>query len=146
MLEEPADLDLRDQYISVLLEFYGTKHEVQTETPMERARIKYWQKIVTLFERLRPEPIRNKAKYRASRAEGKHLDPVQVAMVRYAWAAFYAADEDREAVLRRWETYLFGKPRQTNGNMADYEQFRQKRQFKEMVKGIQAARLWPWGR
>jgi hypothetical protein len=144
MLEEAVEFDLKDQYISVLLEFYGTKHEVVSEAPMERARIKYWHKIVTLFERLRPEPIRNKAKYRASRAESKHLDPVQVAIVRYAWAAYYAADEDCEAVLRRWETYLYGKPHQSTGNMADYEHFRQKRQFKEMIRGIQAEKLWPW--
>ena len=140
-LPEP---EVRNQYISVLLEFYGTKHEMTSQSPMEKSKLRYWQKIVAMFERLKPERTRNKAKYRAGRAEVKNLSPLQVAMVRYAWGAFYEADEDSEQVLRRWEHYLYGDPPESNGNMAEYELFRQKRQFKEIVGGIKREELWPW--
>lgn len=144
MMEESADLDLRDQYISVLLEFYGTKSEIVPESPMDTARLKHWNRVVRLFERLRPEKIRNRARYRAQRAELRNLSPVQIALVRYAWAAFHAADEDCKTVLRRWETYLYGKPANSVANPSDYEQFRNKRQFRELVKAIQESELWPW--
>jgi len=136
--------ELRNQYISVLLEFYGTKQEMAAQSPMEKAKVRYWQKIVSMFEGLRPEQIRNKAKYRAGRAEAKNLSPIQVAMVRYAWGAFYEADEDGQDVLHRWEQYLYGDPPESDGNMTEYEFFRQRRQFKEIVGGIKRVDLWPW--
>jgi hypothetical protein len=137
--------ELRNQYISVLIEFYGAKQEMVVPSPMEKAKLRYWQKIVSMFENLTPEKTRNKAKYRAGRAEAKNLSPVQVAMVRYAWGAYYEADEDDQEVLRRWENYLYGDPPESNGNTTEYELFRQKRQFKELVGGIKREDLWPWG-
>jgi len=144
MQDSLPEHQLRNQYISVLLEFYGTKREMVAPSPMERSKLQYWQKIVSMFERLKPENTRNKAKYRAGRAEAKNLSPIQVAMVRYAWGAFYEDDEADQDVLRRWEQYLYGDPPESNGNMTEYEYFRQKRQFKEIVAGIKREDLWPW--
>jgi hypothetical protein len=144
MQDSLPEHQLRNQYISVLLEFYGAKSEMVAPSPMEKSKLHYWQKILSMFERLKPENIRNKAKYRAGRAEAKNLSPIQVAMVRYAWGAFYEADEADQDVLRRWEQYLYGDPPESNGNMTEYELFRQKRQFKEIVAGIKQEDLWPW--
>jgi hypothetical protein len=136
--------ELKNQYISVLLEFYGMKQEMLPQSPMDRARLRYWQRIVSLFERLKEEKIRNRARYRAKRAETRKLSPIQVALVRYAWTAFYEADEDDQAVQRRWEQYLYRDRPESNGNMTEYEFFRQKRQFKEIIAGIKREDLWPW--
>jgi hypothetical protein len=144
MQESLPEHELKNQYISVLLEFYGAKRELSTPSPMEKSKLRYWQKIVSMFERLRPVKTRNKARYRAGRAEAKKLSPIQVAMVRYAWAAFYDAEEADQDVQRRWEQYLYGDPPESNGNMTEYELFRQKRQFREIVAGIKREDLWPW--
>lgn len=144
MHDSLPEYELKNQYISVLLEFYGTKQEMAAQSPMERAKLRYWQKIVSMFERLKHERTRNRAKYRAGRAEARNLSPIQVAMVRYAWAAFYESDEDNLEVLRRWEQYLYGDPPESEGNMTEYESFRQKRHFKEIVAGIKKEDLWPW--
>lgn len=144
MQDSLPEHELRNQYISVLIEFYGTKFEMSLPSPTNRAKVKYWQRIVSMFEGLKHERTRNKAKYRAGRAEAKNLSPIQVAMVRYAWSAFYEAEEDDQDVLRRWEQHLYGDPPESNGNMTEYEFFRQKRQFKELVSGIKREDLWPW--
>jgi len=144
MQDSLPEHELRNQYISVLLEFYGTKKQMSTPSPLEQSKVKYWQKIVSMFESLKPEKTRNRAKYRAGRAEAKNLSPVQIAMVRYAWAAFYEDDEADQDVLQRWEYYLYGDPPESNGNMTEYEFFRQKRQFKEIVAEIKREDLWPW--
>ena len=140
----PGAREVKNQYISILLEFYGTKAEMNGPSPMEKSRLRYWQKMMGVFERIRPEKTRSKARYRANRAEAKDLSPIQVAMVRYAWGAFYEADESDFEVLRRWEQYLYGDPPESNGNMTEYDHFRQKRQFKEMVSEIKKVDLWPW--
>jgi hypothetical protein len=144
MQDTHPEPELRNQYIAVLLEFYGTKREMVVQSPMEKAKVKYWQKIVSTFESWTPKKTRNKAKFRAGRAEAKKLIPVQVALVRYAWSAYYEAFEDDQDVLRRWEQYLYGDPPESDGKMTDYEFFRQKRQFKELVGGIKREDLWPW--
>ena len=144
MQDTHPEPDLRNEYISVLLEFYGTKREIVVQSPLEMAKVKYWQKVVSTFESWTPERTRSRARYRAGRAEAKQLSPVQVALVRYAWSAYYEAYESDQDVLRRWEQYLYVDPPESGGNTTDYEIFRQKRQFKELVGGIKRVDLWPW--
>jgi hypothetical protein len=143
MEADPLEFDFRDQYISVLLELYGTKQEMPVASPIYLGQLKYWQKVVAAFEKFTPDWARSRVRYRASRAETKALSPLQIALVRYAWLAFYTEDESSCEVVRRWENYLDDEP-SGEGKTVSYEVFKRKRQFREILAAIRREGLWPW--
>ncbi|UCF36723.1 MAG: hypothetical protein JSU96_18225 [Acidobacteriota bacterium] len=144
MHNETIEPDFQDQYIAVLLEFYAVKMTLKRPSPIERAKLTYWQKMVRAYERTIPEPIRSRIRYRSRRGEAGKLSPVQIALVRYAWNEFLMGTSSEAEIIRRWEDYYLGQPSQNNGNMVDFEVFSRKRQFREVLNEIREALLWPW--
>lgn len=138
------DSETRDQYISVLLEFYSTKAELDRPSPLERAKLSHWRRVVAAFEYTLPGNVRNKIRYRARKAEARRLSPIHVALVRYAWNAYYVTGETEPAVTRRWESYLLDSPSEAEGNTVGYEVFRIKRKVQQLVKQLLEEGLWPW--
>ncbi len=136
--------DFSNQYIGVLLELYFVQEEDRPRSPLTRSRVKYWKNFANKFEKLFPEPAQRKSRYRARRAESMGLTSIQVAMVRYAWAAHLALDERSEDVLRRWKDYLMHSFRPKRNEFVPYEYFRARRNFGERVREIREAGLWPW--
>jgi hypothetical protein len=114
---------------------------------MEQSKVAYWRKVVSAFEKEMPESVRNRARYRARKAERLNLSPIQIALVRYSWAAFFGRSEDLEQVRRRWQSYLFSdlpRPKQGRRTVGQLE-FGRRRLFQELIRGVQSVDLWPWG-
>lgn len=136
--------EFSNQYIGVLLELYFVQEEDRPVSPLTRSRVRYWKGIANKFERLFPEPVQRRTRYRARKAESRGLTSIQVAMVRYAWSAHSAFDETSGEVLKRWEDYLLSSFRQKGNPVVSYEYFRARRNFCERVREIREAGLWPW--
>ncbi len=136
--------DFSNQYIGVLLELYFVKEEDRPHSPLSRSRLRYWRNVAGKFERLFPETVQRKSRYRARRAESHGLTSVQVALVRYAWAAHLAFDESPTEVLKRWGDYLLGSFHEKGSPLVSYEYFRARRNFGERVREVRNAGLWPW--
>lgn len=144
MEEQVIDLDFEDQYISVLLEFYANKSEAPGPSPMDQQTVDYWKKVVSRFERDKPDQVRSRIRYRASRAEKMRMNPVQVALVRYAWAAYLDGGEDAFQVLERWRNYLLDDRSVLQEATVEYDIFRRRREFRAIVDSVREAGLWPW--
>ncbi|MFZ0429425.1 MAG: hypothetical protein WAO20_15005 [Acidobacteriota bacterium] len=143
--QEPDSFeDFSNQYIGVLLELYFVQEENRIRSPLSRSRVRYWKNVAGKFEQLFPEAVQRKTRYRARRAESSGLTSVQVALVRYAWSAHLAFDETPEEVLKRWKDYLLSPFREKQDPIVSYEYFRARRNFRERVREIRSAGLWPW--
>lgn len=143
-LDGEADLD--DQYISVLLELYLTEEETQGYGPLGRRKVGYWRKIVRTFEQLFPEDAVKKAAAQARRAQKQGLDPVQTALVRFAWLKAELNDAGPREVRRRWMDYFAPQACEPSNVVVSLESFRQRRHVDNRIRSIAAAGLWPWAR
>jgi len=137
---------LRDEYISVLLEFYGTKSEVLHPSPSELSKVNFWKLRVNDYEKgMFPGEIRGRVIYRVRKAEKQGLNPIQLAIIRYAWYAFLSETEPVEDVKKRWQSYFTdqdGDDRQ--GVLVDNAEFSRRRSFFELLSTVKKADLWPW--
>ena len=147
MNETEALLDLvRDEYISVLLEFYSTKSEMDRPSPSEFYKVNFWKLRVNDYEKeMFPESIKGRVIYRVRKAEKKNLNPIQLAMVRYAWNAFLSESESVADVKKRWQSYFVENDEEKeNRILVGNDEFSRRRSFFDMISGVKKAELWPW--
>ncbi len=147
MSEKDALLDLvRDEYISVLLEFYSTKSEMDRPSPSEFYKVNFWKIRVNDYEKdMFPENIKGRVIYRVRKAEKNDFNPIQLAMVRYSWNAFLSDSETVSEVKKRWQDYFVENDEEKeNRNLIGNDEFNRRRSFFEMLAGLKKAELWPW--
>ena len=147
MNETDASLDLiRDEYISVLLEFYSTKSEMAHPSPSEFYKVNFWKIRVNDYEKdMFPEGVRGRVIYRVRKAELQGLNPIQLALVRYAWYAFFSASESKTDVKKRWQSYFVDNTEgKENRVLVGHDEFSRRRSFFEMISKVKKVELWPW--
>ncbi|GAB4231363.1 MAG: hypothetical protein Kow00109_03480 [Acidobacteriota bacterium] len=137
------ETDLEDQYIAVLLEMYFTEEEFRDYGPIGRRRINYWKQVVRTFEQLFPPAGVKQAQRQARRAEKLGLNAFQRALVRYAWVKQAEGTASPREVVRRWLDYLAPGIR-LRERFVSYPEFREARRFREYLRGVEDAGLWPW--
>lgn len=145
--EDPAtgpENDVNNQYASVLLELYLVKDEAKPLSPLNKARVNYWKRIVAAYERSLSERLSRRVEYRTRKAEQLGLNPVQIALVRYAWTNYFNNHETGSVVTRRWQAYLSIESKDDVVGLISFESFQKKRHFSELVREVKAAGLWPW--
>lgn len=137
---------LRDEYISILLEFYGTKSEILHPSPSELFKVNFWKVRVNDYEKeMFPEEIRGRVIYRVRKAEKQGLNPIQLALIRYAWYAFLSEAETVDDVRRRWHSYFIDQEDPgTDGVLVDNAEFSRRRSFFELLSTVKKSDLWPW--
>ncbi len=148
MSEKENNLDLvRDEYISVLLEFYSTKSEMIHPSPSEFYKVNFWKIRVNDYEKeMYPEGVRGRVIYRVRKAEKQGLNPIQLALVRYAWYAFLSGFEDGKAVRKRWQSYFIDNPEgMENRVLVGNDEFSRRRSFFDLISIVKKNELWPWG-
>jgi len=138
----PSDFD--DQYIAVLLEHYAVRVESSGSGPAARAKVRYWDRIVKLFERAFPDDAARKARYRAQKAENLGRSPLETAFVRFSWMMFLCGLAGEREVKLRWLRYLGGDPPQSSSRFVTAELFHCRRQLDEMCAALVRNGLWPW--
>ena len=147
MNDEDTLLDLvRDEYISVLLEFYATKSEMDRPSPSEFYKVNFWKIRVNEYERgMFPENIRGRVIYRVRKAEKQGFNPIQMAMIRYAWYAFLSESETAEEVRKRWQTYFIDRA-DSRGHriLVGHDEFNRRRSFFDLIVMVKKSELWPW--
>ncbi len=146
MNENKDSLDLvRDEYISVLLEYYSTKSEMIRPSPSEFYKVNFWKIRVKDYEKdLFPEEVRGRVIYRVRKAEKQGLNPIQLAMVRYAWYSFLSGSESLEDVKKRWQSYFIDNPDGKEKRiLVGNDEFTRRRSFFDLISKVKKEELWP---
>jgi hypothetical protein len=146
MHEESVDktvekIEFRDQYLGVLLEFYLVREETLGQGPLGRAKLKYWTRIVRIFEEGFPPELLRRVRYRVRRAEKLGFQSIQLAMVRYSWAVALSGWETPQEARDRWIRYL-AEP-ENDGTVVSFESFEARRRFRMMLVQVERSGLWP---
>lgn len=136
-----AKIEYQDQYLGVLLEFYLVRDETRDMGPIGRSKLKYWMRIVRIFEEGVSPKVREKVRYRVRKAEESGLLPVQLAMVRYSWTAALCGWETPQEARDRWSRYL-AEP-EGDGSVVSFESFEARRRFRVFIGQIERCGLWP---
>ncbi len=137
---------IRDEYISVLLELYSTKHEMLHPSPSELYKVNFWKIRVNDYEKeMFPEEVRGRVIYRVRKGEKQGLNPIQLALIRYAWYAFLSESESGEEVKKRWQGYFVDKEHgEARQVLVDHDEFFRRRSFFDLVSVVKKSELWPW--
>lgn len=137
----------KDEYISVLLEFYATKSEMPFPSPSELQKVNFWKFQVNKLEKdLFPPEIKGKVAYRIKKGEEFGLNPIQLAVVRYSWNVCLAGLEGPESAWKRWRNYLIDQDQggDRKGNLVKFEDFQRRRNFYSLGSEVKHLGLWPW--
>ncbi len=136
-----ARIEHQDQYLGVLLEFYLVREETRNQGPIGRSKLKYWKRIVRIFEEGFSPKVREKVRYRVRKAEKLGLVPVQLAMVRYSWTVALSRWETPQEARDRWSRYL-AEP-ESDGSVVSFESFEARRRFRVLHGQVKRCGLWP---
>jgi len=79
------------------------------------------------------------------KAEKQGFNPIQLAMVRYAWYAFLADSETSNEVKKRWQSYFIDREEgRENRILVGQDEFTRRRSFFDLIAMVRKAELWPW--
>jgi len=147
MNEKDELLDLiRDEYISVLLEFYSAKSEMIRPSPSEFYKVNFWKIRVNDYEKdMFPDGVRGRVIYRVRKAEKQGMNPIELALIRYAWYAFFSDFESKSEVKKRWQSYFADNPAGKEIRVfVGQDEFFRRRNFFEVISKVKKVELWPW--
>jgi hypothetical protein len=136
--------DFEDQYIAVLLEHYWCRSESELRSPIEMRKINYTKSLVSVLEEDFPARIQRRIQYRTKKAEKGQLSATQVALIHYAWAAFYRDGETPAQVRKRWMRYLNQEDESEKTRVVTFARFLSVKRVKAVIDEIVGTKHWPW--